>query len=46
MELALRWKADRIELANTQFCGWGLLNRAALMPGRSQLTRVVESVTR
>ncbi|MFD4691994.1 pyrroloquinoline quinone biosynthesis protein PqqE [Streptomyces sp. NPDC058463] len=46
VELALRWGADRIELANTQFYGWGLLNREALMPGRDQLARAVESVSR
>lgn len=46
VELALRWGADRIELANTQFYGWGLLNRAALMPGRDQLARAAESVVR
>ncbi|MFD6425324.1 pyrroloquinoline quinone biosynthesis protein PqqE [Streptomyces sp. NPDC060198] len=46
VELALRWKADRIELANTQFYGWGLLNREALMPGRDQIARAVESVSR
>ncbi|HEY9329706.1 MAG TPA: pyrroloquinoline quinone biosynthesis protein PqqE [Streptomyces sp.] len=46
VELALRWGADRIELANTQFYGWGLLNREALMPGRDQVARAVESVDR
>ncbi|MDQ0793328.1 pyrroloquinoline quinone biosynthesis protein PqqE [Streptomyces sp. B1I3] len=46
VELALRWGADRIELANTQFYGWGLLNREALMPGRDQLARAVDSVNR
>ncbi|WP_299538082.1 pyrroloquinoline quinone biosynthesis protein PqqE [uncultured Streptomyces sp.] len=46
VELALRWKADRIELANTQFYGWGLLNREALMPARDQLARAAESVSR
>lgn len=44
VELALRWGADRIELANTQFYGWGLLNREALMPERDQLARAVEAV--
>ncbi|MEU0449606.1 pyrroloquinoline quinone biosynthesis protein PqqE [Streptomyces tendae] len=46
VELAVDWHADRIELANTQFYGWGLLNRSALMPGREQLaaaTRTVEA---
>ncbi|WP_425826556.1 pyrroloquinoline quinone biosynthesis protein PqqE [Streptomyces fractus] len=46
LELALSWNADRIELANTQFYGWGLLNRAALMPTHHQLTRATEVVAR
>lgn len=44
MELAVAWKADRVELANTQFYGWGLLNRAALMPSREQLAAAGEQV--
>ncbi|MFF1400728.1 pyrroloquinoline quinone biosynthesis protein PqqE [Streptomyces sp. NPDC058287] len=44
MERAVAWKADRIELANTQFYGWGLLNRAALMPSREQLAVAGEQV--
>ena len=35
--LAQRLHADRLELANTQYHGWALLNRAALMPTREQL---------
>jgi pyrroloquinoline quinone biosynthesis protein E len=31
--------ADRLELANTQYLGWALLNRAALLPSRAQLQR-------
>lgn len=31
--------ADRLELANTQYYGWGLKNRAALMPTREQVAR-------
>ncbi|MFJ8078296.1 pyrroloquinoline quinone biosynthesis protein PqqE [Streptomyces sp. NPDC096176] len=46
VELALSWGADRIELANTQFYGWALLNRAALMPSRAQLSRASEAVRR
>jgi PqqA peptide cyclase len=37
--------ADRIELANTQYYGWALVNRDALLPGRSQLERA-EAVVR
>ncbi|MFI0242527.1 pyrroloquinoline quinone biosynthesis protein PqqE [Streptomyces sp. NPDC016845] len=46
MTLAVSWHADRIELANTQFYGWGLLNRAALMPTRDQLAAATETVDR
>ncbi|MEV6649394.1 pyrroloquinoline quinone biosynthesis protein PqqE [Streptomyces sp. NPDC051219] len=46
VELGLSWGVDRIELANTQFYGWGLLNRAALLPGRDQLARAREAVER
>ncbi|MFP6654733.1 MAG: pyrroloquinoline quinone biosynthesis protein PqqE [Myxococcota bacterium] len=35
--LARNLKADRLELANTQYHGWALRNRAALMPTRTQL---------
>jgi pyrroloquinoline quinone biosynthesis protein E len=31
--------ADRLELANTQYLGWALPNRAALLPTRAQLAR-------
>jgi pyrroloquinoline quinone biosynthesis protein E len=31
--------ADRLELANTQYYGWALANRDALMPTREQLAR-------
>jgi pyrroloquinoline quinone biosynthesis protein E len=31
--------ADRLELANTQYLGWALLNRRALLPTREQLAR-------
>jgi len=35
--LAERLKADRLELANTQYLGWALINRRALLPTRDQL---------
>jgi pyrroloquinoline quinone biosynthesis protein E len=35
--LAERLGADRLELANTQYLGWALPNRAALLPTRAQL---------
>ncbi len=36
--LAERIGAERLELANTQYLGWALLNRDALMPSRAELT--------
>src|SRR4029079_17652413 len=35
--LAERVGAERLELANTQYLGWALLNREALLPSRAQL---------
>jgi pyrroloquinoline quinone biosynthesis protein E len=37
--LAEELGADRLELANTQYLGWGLTNRRALLPTREQLAR-------
>ncbi|MFE5814217.1 pyrroloquinoline quinone biosynthesis protein PqqE [Streptomyces sp. NPDC056479] len=37
--LGVAWGADRIELAHTQFHGWALRNRAALLPTREQVDR-------
>jgi PqqA peptide cyclase len=37
--LAESLAADRLELANTQYLGWALRNRAALLPTRTQLDR-------
>ncbi|WP_028921319.1 pyrroloquinoline quinone biosynthesis protein PqqE [Pseudonocardia acaciae] len=37
VELAAEMGADRVELAHTQYYGWGLRNRAALMPTPAQL---------
>jgi pyrroloquinoline quinone biosynthesis protein E len=37
--------ADRVELANTQYYGWALANRAVLLPTRAQLTHA-ESVVK
>jgi pyrroloquinoline quinone biosynthesis protein E len=42
IELAAGLGADRLELANTQYYGWGLENRAALMPTREQVARAQE----
>ena len=40
--LAERLGADRLELANTQYLGWALLNRKALLPSKDQLERARE----
>jgi pyrroloquinoline quinone biosynthesis protein E len=45
LELAEDLGADRIELANTQYYGWALRNRAGLLPSRDQLERA-EAVVR
>jgi pyrroloquinoline quinone biosynthesis protein E len=37
IDLAENMGADRLELANTQYYGWGLRNRDALMPTSTQL---------
>jgi pyrroloquinoline quinone biosynthesis protein E len=37
--LAEEFRADRLELANTQVHGWALANRDALLPARSDLER-------
>lgn len=42
-DLAVSLGAERLELAHTQFYGWGLLNRAALMPTVSQIARANEA---
>ena len=44
--LGLAWGADRIELAHTQFHGWALRNRAALLPTREQVEQARASVSR
>ena len=38
-ELAVSLGAERLELAHTQFYGWALRNRAALMPSREQVDK-------
>jgi pyrroloquinoline quinone biosynthesis protein E len=40
--LAESLNADRLELANTQYLGWALANRGALLPTREQLERARE----
>jgi pyrroloquinoline quinone biosynthesis protein E len=45
LRLAEELEADRVELANTQYYGWALRNRDALLPSRPQLDRA-ETVVR
>jgi len=44
VDLALRLKAGRIEIAQVQYYGWALKNRVALMPTAEQVTRAVAAV--
>ncbi|MCF3134379.1 pyrroloquinoline quinone biosynthesis protein PqqE [Streptomyces olivochromogenes] len=44
--LGVSWGADRIELAHTQFHGWALRNRAALLPTPAQVERARTTVAR
>jgi pyrroloquinoline quinone biosynthesis protein E len=44
IDLAVELDAERIEVAHVQYYGWGLKNRAALMPTRAQLERATEVV--
>jgi pyrroloquinoline quinone biosynthesis protein E len=44
IELAEGLGARRLELANTQYQGWAVLNRATLMPTRAQLERGEQAV--
>ena len=43
-DLAAGLGADRLELAHTQYYGWGLRNRAALLPSAEQVARANEAV--
>ena len=43
IDMALEMGVDYLELANAQYYGWALINRAQLMPTQAQLTRA-ESV--
>jgi pyrroloquinoline quinone biosynthesis protein E len=46
IDMAADLGADRVELANTQYYGWGLKNRAALQPSREQVERSREIAER
>lgn len=42
LQLSVELEADYVELANTQYYGWALQNRAQLMPSREQLQQAEE----
>lgn len=44
IELGLELGAQRIEIANVQYYGWGLVNRARLLPTREELERATAIV--
>lgn len=46
LDLTLELDAQRLELANTQYYGWAVVNQAALMPSLEQLRRGEEAVAR
>jgi pyrroloquinoline quinone biosynthesis protein E len=43
-DLAVALGADRLELAHTQYYGWALLNRSALLPTRDQVVAAEQAV--
>lgn len=43
--LAVELGAGRVEIANVQYYGWGLQNRAALIPSMAQMLAMTEVVT-
>ncbi|MGC2079387.1 MAG: hypothetical protein WA728_25865 [Xanthobacteraceae bacterium] len=44
VEQAVALGVSRVEIAHVQYCGWGLANRAKLMPTRQQVERAVGCV--
>ncbi len=46
LDLAVRSDAQRIEVAQVQYYGWALLNRAAFIPTRDQLERATARAER
>ena len=45
VELAIALGAHRVEIAHTQYYGWALPNRAALMPTREETERSIAAIT-
>jgi len=46
VELAVRLGARRVEIAHTQYYGWGARNRGLLMPTREEAEAAIEEVER
>ncbi|MBV9567456.1 MAG: pyrroloquinoline quinone biosynthesis protein PqqE [Hyphomicrobiales bacterium] len=46
VELAVRLGARRVEIAHTQYYGWGAKNRGLLMPSREDAEAAIEEVER
>ena len=44
VKLAVALGARRVEIAHTQYYGWGIINRAALMPTEAQATAAIAEV--
>jgi pyrroloquinoline quinone biosynthesis protein E len=44
VRLAENWGAARVEIAHVQYYGWGLVNRARLMPTRQQVEKAMADV--
>ena len=44
IDLSLAMGASRLEVAHVQYYGWGLVNRAALLPSRAQLDAATAEV--
>jgi pyrroloquinoline quinone biosynthesis protein E len=44
IEMAVEMEVEYLELANTQYYGWGMVNRDQLMPTREQLVRAEATV--
>ncbi len=46
IDMADKMGVEYLELANTQYYGWGLINRDQLLPDKAQLQRAEEAVCR
>lgn len=44
--LAIELGARRVEIAHTQYYGWAMINRAALMPSRAEAERAIAEIER